>query len=118
MRPNRARIFPERAEKSKRSHETVGIKLLCLIIEGSGSVAMKMDPDSGGPKIYGSGSATLAKNLQHKLNHMSRNGKNYFFYSMKNRKIINLNINRTNHCLEGKMGDNIMFLSITNLKML
>jgi hypothetical protein len=39
------------------------------------------------------------------------------FYSMKNRKIINLNINRTSHYLEGKMRDNIMFLNITNLKL-
>jgi hypothetical protein len=37
---------------------------------------------------------------------------------MKDRKIINLNINRTNlYYLEGKMGDSFMFLSITNLKM-
>jgi hypothetical protein len=56
--------------------------LICLIIEGSGagSESVALNPDSGGPKTYGSGSATLVKNLrQHKLNHMSRNGKNYFF---------------------------------------
>ncbi len=61
--------------KSKRSHNTVEIKVFlvnyfCLMIEGSGSIPLP-DPDPGGPKTcgsgsgFGSGSATLHTTIQY-----------------------------------------------------